>query len=69
LDNQINELSKGHKANNSPNKYNLRSNKKEGNLDAPKQPRREEKPTKDITDIKKGKKVQEPSPVIKVPIP
>jgi hypothetical protein len=32
MDNQLNELSKGDKANNSPNRYNLRSKKKEGNL-------------------------------------
>jgi hypothetical protein len=32
MDNQLNELSKGEKTNNNPNKYNLRSKKKEGNL-------------------------------------
>jgi hypothetical protein len=32
MENQLNELSKGDKANNSPNRYNLRSKKKEGKL-------------------------------------
>jgi hypothetical protein len=35
MDNQLNELSKGDKANNSPNRYNLRSKKKEGKPDVP----------------------------------
>jgi hypothetical protein len=41
LDNQINELSKGEKANSSPNKYNLRSKKKEEKSDIPDQPSKE----------------------------
>jgi len=45
------------------------SKKKEGNLNVPDQPTREEKLVNDIADRKKGKKVQAPSPVIKVPIP
>jgi hypothetical protein len=32
MDNQINDMSKGDKTNGSPNKYNLRSKKKEGNM-------------------------------------
>jgi hypothetical protein len=35
MDIQLNELSKGDKANNSLNRYNLRSKKKEGNIDVP----------------------------------
>jgi hypothetical protein len=38
MDGQINEPSKGEKANSSPNKYNLRSKKKEGNSDIPANP-------------------------------
>jgi hypothetical protein len=35
MDNQLNELRKGDKANNNPNRYNLRSKKKEGMPDVP----------------------------------
>jgi hypothetical protein len=38
MNSQINELRKGGKANNSPNKYNLGSKKKEGKYDIPNQP-------------------------------
>ena len=38
INTQINELSKGEKASSTPNKYNLRSKKKEGNSDSQDQP-------------------------------
>jgi hypothetical protein len=60
MDNQLNELSKGEKTNSSPNKYNLRSKKKEGKSDIPDQPTRAEKPAKDVADNNKDKKAQTP---------
>jgi hypothetical protein len=53
MDSQLNEMSKGEMTNNNPNRYNLRSKKKEGNLDISDQPTREEKPTKDVVDSSK----------------
>jgi hypothetical protein len=69
MNSQINELSKGEKANSSPNKYNLRSKKKEGKSDIPDQPSRAEKPAKDATNNNKEKKAQNPSPIPKDPVP
>jgi hypothetical protein len=69
LDNQINELSKGGKSNNSPNKYNLRSKKKEGKFDVPDLDLRVEKPAKNVANNNKEKKAQNPSPVAKDLIP
>jgi hypothetical protein len=69
MNSQINELSKGEKANSSPNKYNLRSKKKEGKSDVPDQPSRAEKPAKDATNNNKEKKAQNPSPIPKDPVP
>jgi hypothetical protein len=68
MDNQLNELRKGDKANNNPNRYNLRSKNKEGNPDVPDQPTREENPAKVVADDNKGKKIQTPPPVAKDPI-
>jgi hypothetical protein len=62
---QINELIKGEKANSGPNKYNLRSKKKEGKSDIPDQPSIAEKPTKDTTNNNKEKKAQNPPPIAK----
>jgi hypothetical protein len=54
MNSQINELRKGEKANNSsPNKYHLRSKKKEEKFD---RPLMVEKPTKQATNITKEKK-------------
>jgi hypothetical protein len=69
MDDQINELSRGEKANSSPNKYNLRFEKKEEKLDIPNQPSKAEKPSKDIVNGSKEKKMQNPSPVAKGPVP
>jgi hypothetical protein len=57
MDSQLNELRKGDKSNRSPNRYNLRSKKKEGNHNSPEQPTRVEKPVEDVADGSKGKKV------------
>jgi hypothetical protein len=65
LDNQINELSKGKKTNNTPNKYNLRSKKKEGKYKILDQPSREYKPTKDAANRSKENKTQNPLPIAK----
>jgi hypothetical protein len=65
MDNQINELSKGEKTNSNPNKYNLRSKKKEGKFDVPGQPSRAEKPVKNAVNNSKEKKTHNPSPLTK----
>jgi hypothetical protein len=59
MNSQINELSKGEKASSSPNKYNLRSKKKEGKSDIPDQPLIAEKPAKHATNICQGKENSE----------
>jgi hypothetical protein len=70
MENQLNELSKGDKADAMhPNRYNLRSKKKEGKPDFPEQPTRAEEPAKDVADRSKGKKVQTPSQVAITPFP
>jgi hypothetical protein len=62
-------LSKGEKARNHPNRYNLRSKKKEGKLDIFDQPTRTEKPAKEVADNSKENKVQDPPSVVKILIP
>jgi hypothetical protein len=57
MDSQLNEMSKGEKTNISPNKYNLRSKKKEGKSDIADQPTKVEKPTKNLANNNKDKKV------------
>jgi hypothetical protein len=70
MNSQINELSKREKENDSiPNKYNLRSKKKEGKFDIPDQPLIAEKPAKLATNTAKEKKTQNISPMAKDPIP
>jgi hypothetical protein len=68
MENQLNGLSKGDNTNSTPNKYNLKSRKKEGRPNIPGQPTREEKPAKNIIDNSKERKTQNPSPVAKGPI-
>jgi hypothetical protein len=62
-------VSKGDKANNNPNRYNLRSKNKGGNPHVPEQPTREENPAKDVASSNQEKKTQNPSPIAKGPIP
>jgi hypothetical protein len=65
MNSQINELSRGGESSSSPNKYNLRSKRKEGNSDIPDQPLIEKKPVKHATNIAKEKKDRNPSPIAK----
>jgi hypothetical protein len=69
MDIQLNELSKGNKANNSPNRYNLRSKEKDGKYDIHDQPPRVNKPAKDATNNSREKKTQNPPPAAKGPFP
>jgi hypothetical protein len=69
MDNQLNELSKGEKAKINPNRYKLRSKKKEGNVGVPNQTTRAEKHVEDVVDDSEGNKVQTPSQVAITPIP
>jgi hypothetical protein len=70
MNSQINELSKGEKAkDNSPNRYNLRSKKKEGKSDILDQPLIAERPAKPATNTTKEKKTQNISPIAKDPVP
>jgi hypothetical protein len=69
MNSQINELSKGEKENNSsPNKYNLRSKKKEGKSDTHDQPLVTENPAKDAVNCSKERKAQNLSPIAKDPV-
>jgi hypothetical protein len=65
---QINELGKGEKANNTPNRYHLRSKKKEWNFDSHDQPLIAERPAKPATIATKENKTQNTSPTAKKPI-
>ena len=53
MESQLNDLSKGDKANDSPNRYNLRSKKKEGKPNFPDHPTRAKKPAEDDSNGKK----------------
>jgi hypothetical protein len=68
MNSQINELSKGEKANNSPNKYNLRSRKKQGKSGILDQPSRVENPVKDETNNNRENNAQNSSPLPKEPV-
>jgi hypothetical protein len=57
MDSQLNELSKGEKTSNNPNRYSLRSKKKEGKPGVPDQPTRAKKPVENVADRSKEKKV------------
>jgi hypothetical protein len=65
---QINEWSKGEKANNTPNRYHLRSKKKEENFDSHDQALIVESPIKPATITTKEKKTQNTSPTTKEPV-
>jgi ribonuclease HI len=69
MDGQINELSKGDKTISSPNKYKLRSKKKEEKSNVPDHPSRVENPDRDAANNSKEKKTQLLSPVAKAPVP
>jgi hypothetical protein len=65
MDSQLNELSKGERTKNNPNRYNLRSKKKEGNPDIPDHPVRTKKMAKNVVY---GVKEKEANPLVKGPI-
>jgi ribonuclease HI len=69
LSSQINELRKGEKDNTNPNKYNLQSKKKKGKSNILDHPSIAEKPAKDAVNNNRGKKAQNPLPIVKYPIP
>jgi hypothetical protein len=60
MDSQLNELRKGERTSGNPNRYNLRSKKKEGNPDILDHPTRTMNPTKDATTSNKEKEAQNP---------
>jgi hypothetical protein len=65
---QIHELGKGERAGHTPNRYNLRSRKKEGDLDFQDRPLIENKPAKPTTTITKEKKAHIALPTTKEPV-
>ena len=65
---QINEWSKWERANNTPNRYHLRSKKKEGNFDSQDQPLIAERPAKSAAITTKERKAQNTSPAAKEPV-
>jgi hypothetical protein len=68
MDNQINELSKGEKAKENPNGYDLRSKKKGGNTYASDQPKKTKKSAKDVTVGGKEKVTENPPVLVEDPI-
>jgi hypothetical protein len=69
MNSQLNELMKGEKTSNNPNRYILISKKKEGKLVFSNQPTREKKPAKDVVGSSEEKEVQKPPPVAKGLVP
>jgi hypothetical protein len=67
MDSQQNELRRGEKTNHNPNRYRLRSKKKEGKLDISDHPTRAEKSVKNVADGIKEKEANPPL-VVKIPI-
>jgi hypothetical protein len=53
-------MRKGERTSGNPNRYNLRSNKKEGKLDIPEEPTRTEHPIKEVATNNKEKEAQDP---------
>ena len=64
----IHELGKGERVGHTPNRYNLRSRKKEGDFDSQDQPLIADRPTKSAATTTKENKTQNASPVVKEPI-
>jgi hypothetical protein len=60
MENQLNDLSKGDKASDSPNRYKLRSKKKGGKPDVPDWPTREERSAEDVASNNKERKTHKP---------
>jgi ribonuclease HI len=66
---QLNELSKGERTSGNPNRYNLRSKKKEGKPYIPYHPTRTKHHVKEVASRRKEKEAQSPQEVVKSPIP
>ena len=60
MDNHLNELSKGEKINDNPSKYNLRSKRKDGNIDTYDQPTKTKNCAKAVATSNKEKYTQNP---------
>jgi len=69
MDNQLNELSKGEKGNENPNKYNLRSKKKEGKPNASNQHNKTENSARVVVSSSKEKEDKKPQTMIKTHVP
>jgi hypothetical protein len=69
MNSQFNEFGKGEKSKDTPNRYHLRSKKKEENFDIHDQPLIAKKPYKPITITTKEKKTQNTSPTTKELVP
>jgi ribonuclease HI len=65
---QIHELGKGERAGHTPNRYNLRSRRKEGDFDSSDPPLIADRPTKMAAATTKEKKTQSASPAAKEPV-
>jgi hypothetical protein len=60
MDSQLNEMRKKERTNGNPNRYNLRSKKKEGKPNILDQPTRTEHPVKEVASSSKEKEAQIP---------
>jgi hypothetical protein len=69
MDSQLNELSKGDKATENQDRYDLRSKKKTTTPDAPERSTRTEKPANEVADSHRGKKHQPLSPIVQSHVP
>jgi hypothetical protein len=69
MDSQLNELSKGEKANENQNKYNLRSKKKEGKPSTSDHPNKTENYAKVVVSSSKEKEEQNSQTMIKTHVP
>jgi len=67
MDSQLNELSKGEKTNDNPNRYKLRSKKKEGKTGTSDQPTKTKKFAKHVAAGNKEKDAQIPQEMVKNP--
>jgi hypothetical protein len=69
MDRQLNDLRKGERTSGNPNRYNLRSKKKEGKPNIPNHPTRTKNHAKDVAASIKEKEAQDPHAVVKSPTP
>jgi hypothetical protein len=69
IDSQLNEMNKGERTSGNPNRYNLRSKKKEGKPNSPEHPNGTKHHVKEVAARNKEKEAQDPQTVVKFPIP